>query len=91
MNEDCNIKDFSKIYRCDYMNNSPCDDVFKSTDIVGGGKPVFDILNPLKVCVLFLCFGFCCFLYLPPPLKKKNKKKRFNPLTGQVCETIVGN
>lgn len=44
------------------MNNSPCSDAFKTTDIVGGGKPVFDILNDFKVCVLFLCFSYCCFL-----------------------------
>lgn len=59
MNEDCNIKDFSKIYWWDYMNNSPCNDAFKTTDIVGGGKPVFDMLNDFKVCVLFLCFIYC--------------------------------
>lgn len=49
MNEECNIKDCSKIYQCGYMNNSPCNDAFKSMDIVGGGKPVFDSLNHLKV------------------------------------------
>jgi len=53
------------------MNNSPCNDAFKSTDIVGGGKLVFDILNHLKVCIFFLCFGFCCSLYLPHFRKKK--------------------
>lgn len=70
------------------MNNSPCNDAFESTDAVGGGESVFDILKHLKVCGLCFCFGCCCSLCLPL-FQKREGKKGLLLLPG--CETIVGN
>lgn len=56
------------------MNYSPCNDAFKTTDIVGGRRPVFDILNDFKVCVLFL-FQLLLFPLTVP----FQKKKKINP------------
>lgn len=68
------------------MNNSPSDDAFKSTDSGGGGKP--DIQNHVKACFIFTQW-LCSFSYTTTPLggkQKGKKKKRCNPLAGQVFE-----
>lgn len=72
MNEDCNMKDLRKIYWCDYINYSPWNGPFKSTDIVGEEKPVIDILNHLKVC--FICMFWLLLFALPAPFPEKKKK-----------------
>lgn len=55
------------------MNNSPCNDAFKSTDIVGGGKPVFDILNQINCVFYFYVLAFAVLSTCPASKKKKKK------------------
>lgn len=53
------------------MNNSPCNDAFKTTDIVGGGKLVLDILNQINCVFHFYVLAFAVPSTCPASKKKK--------------------